>query len=409
MSDQTYYDVLGVSRTAPTSEIKAAYRSLIAQYHPDKNQGATEAVRKLAGEKAQEVIEAHGVLSDPVRRRIYNELIDTHQTRGTQSPPQQAPARPQQTRARAQAAQPTPQPQPTPQSTTVQPTSVRANVSPRRKELYQLIMVLVVVIGGLLKLVDIADNSQQQVAKNRPQQVHQHRYWASLKVDCGIHVTTGKVVQTAFVLPPIAACGWPDARVVSIPRDQLNDAVNDGGIAVTPVYAKDKGLMGWANEPHSVYLAADGKTKLTAAAMAARQQHSAPDQLSPEEVEFAPEASAARSKAGSAAARSGAASPAKTTSELKSPNVPPASLPADFQGFDEEASSKKPLDIKKAPQSVFDSSSNTTDTRHPDLSQLTHDEKQSIESACSAAKHLQGPAAYNRCLTKQLRDLLTTK
>ena len=44
-------------------------------------------------------------------------------------------------------------------------------------------------------------------------------------------------------------------------------------------------------------------------------------------------------------------------------------------------------------------------TRTPDLSQLTAEERQSIESACSGAKYVQGPAAYNQCLRNQLASL----
>src|SRR5258708_37118966 len=44
-------------------------------------------------------------------------------------------------------------------------------------------------------------------------------------------------------------------------------------------------------------------------------------------------------------------------------------------------------------------------TRTPDLSQLTTEERQSIESACSGAKYVQGPAAYNQCLRSQPASL----
>ena len=43
--------------------------------------------------------------------------------------------------------------------------------------------------------------------------------------------------------------------------------------------------------------------------------------------------------------------------------------------------------------------------RRPDLSDLSREERQSIESACSGAKYGQGPAAYNRCLEQQLSSL----
>ena len=44
-------------------------------------------------------------------------------------------------------------------------------------------------------------------------------------------------------------------------------------------------------------------------------------------------------------------------------------------------------------------------SRTPDLSGLTTEERQSIEAACSAAKYVQGPAAYNQCLRNQLTSL----
>jgi hypothetical protein len=48
-------------------------------------------------------------------------------------------------------------------------------------------------------------------------------------------------------------------------------------------------------------------------------------------------------------------------------------------------------------------------SRNPDLSSLSTDERQSIEMACLNAKVLEGPAAYNRCLVNQLRSLGVTR
>ena len=62
-----YYEVLGVERTASDQELKAAYRKLAMQYHPDRNPGNAE-----AEEKFKECSEAYQVLSDPQKRAAYD-------------------------------------------------------------------------------------------------------------------------------------------------------------------------------------------------------------------------------------------------------------------------------------------------------------------------------------------------
>jgi molecular chaperone DnaJ len=67
MSQRDHYEVLGVSRGASQEEIKAAFRKLAAQHHPDKNPGDDEAAVRF-----KEINAAYQVLGDPNRRMMYD-------------------------------------------------------------------------------------------------------------------------------------------------------------------------------------------------------------------------------------------------------------------------------------------------------------------------------------------------
>ncbi|HWD91131.1 MAG TPA: J domain-containing protein [Verrucomicrobiae bacterium] len=64
-----YYESLGVPRTASEAEIKKAFRKLAREYHPDVAKD-----KKKAEEKFKEINEAYEVLSDPSKRKKYDEL-----------------------------------------------------------------------------------------------------------------------------------------------------------------------------------------------------------------------------------------------------------------------------------------------------------------------------------------------
>lgn len=68
-SKRDYYEVLGVSKDADDSTLKKAYRQVAKKYHPDMNPGDAEAEKKF-----KEASEAYAILSDPEKRRQYDQF-----------------------------------------------------------------------------------------------------------------------------------------------------------------------------------------------------------------------------------------------------------------------------------------------------------------------------------------------
>ena len=63
-----YYRILGLTRSAKSEDVKAAYLRLAQKFHPDKNLDCAE----WAADLFKEVNEAYEVLSDPAKRRVYD-------------------------------------------------------------------------------------------------------------------------------------------------------------------------------------------------------------------------------------------------------------------------------------------------------------------------------------------------
>lgn len=68
MAKRDYYEILGIGKNASEAEIKSAFRKLASQYHPDKNKESN------ASDKFKEVNEAYQVLSDPQKRKQYDQF-----------------------------------------------------------------------------------------------------------------------------------------------------------------------------------------------------------------------------------------------------------------------------------------------------------------------------------------------
>src|SRR5437660_10446684 len=68
-TQKDYYGILGVKKNASVEDIRKAFRKLARKYHPDVNPGD-----KSAEEKFKAISEANDVLSDPKKRKIYDQI-----------------------------------------------------------------------------------------------------------------------------------------------------------------------------------------------------------------------------------------------------------------------------------------------------------------------------------------------
>lgn len=91
-TDVEPYEVLGVPADADDAQVRAAYRRLVREHHPDRHVGGSAAEQEAAARRMAEVTEAYQLLSDPdamTRRRLR-----THWASGTGGPPPPTPSDP---------------------------------------------------------------------------------------------------------------------------------------------------------------------------------------------------------------------------------------------------------------------------------------------------------------------------
>jgi molecular chaperone DnaJ len=80
-TSKDYYEILGIQRGASEEEIKKAFRQLAMKYHPDRNQGD-----KIAEEKFKELSEAYEILSNPEKRKMYDQFGHSAFSQGAGGP-----------------------------------------------------------------------------------------------------------------------------------------------------------------------------------------------------------------------------------------------------------------------------------------------------------------------------------
>lgn len=87
MGSSNLYEILGLTPWANAQEIRAAYRDLSKLYHPD----ITKLPPEVALEKCKELNQAYAVLSNPERRRLYDQSIQFSRTYSIKAPPPTQP------------------------------------------------------------------------------------------------------------------------------------------------------------------------------------------------------------------------------------------------------------------------------------------------------------------------------
>jgi hypothetical protein len=193
MSDDTYYNILEVPETATQAEIKAAYRKLIKQIHPDTLANLPPYLRGLAEDKAKEMTEAYSVLSDVTKRRQYDRLIAEHRQRN-------APAQ---------------HPTPSKAAATPSPGAVQCvKCGSQNKHDYS----FCIVCGASVKKKDKAASNTSPPSPGPQTQSSQRGYnWQPLRLWAGQHPVLACGLGS-FIILGIVGGLWPESNVQPSPN-----------------------------------------------------------------------------------------------------------------------------------------------------------------------------------------------
>jgi DnaJ domain len=439
----THYDILGVAPTASASEIKAAYRQLAMQYHPDKTPGANKAVQRLIEEKFKEVQEAYDTLKDSAKRAEYDAALAMLRSEEYYQP---SP----------------PPPRPEPQHPQLPPpTHAQTKQGSRRfTDILGLLpagislvfawSVVAYVIGSLFPNITYGAGLGSSLLIAASPVVlwicvtKARMRWplpallpalvllliAAVAIIAGEtenpqHASSpAKAVQrqsTQFAVTQIPTISSPTSpKLISPPHANIPRASPKASRKLAPPYSTRTGQeihapSPFAGEPygrgHSEPSPTAMKPVNTSQPSTERQPSTVPQSVlnlsSDEQASLEAACSQAKYLLGPASYDRCVAE--QLSSLARAPRRPDLSgwSGPERQSIEAACSQAKNLLGPAAYNRCLAEqlSSLAQAPKRPDLSGLSGPERQSIESACSQAKYLLGPAAYNRCLVQQLGQL----
>lgn len=163
----TYYEILEVSPSASQTVISAAYRTLSQKYHPDKNNGDKHCEEMMA-----QINVAFGVLSDPIKRKFYDEELASNKASNNSSQSKTTP--------------------PKKEETTYQPQQPKVKTAVQSGNLYQAFIPIVVIVLIVAVLISISNKNQEEYVNKLVQESQAKENKKNWKWQTAENLLTGK-------------------------------------------------------------------------------------------------------------------------------------------------------------------------------------------------------------------------